>query len=191
WTLPSHLSLMTGQPPLVHGVETEVGTLDPSLHTLAEVLKRAGYRTAGVYSAPYLEPHWGFGRGFDDYRAEYAPDVVAASRKASEIRVQVEQVVAAADWARYDDLKRQEAAIVQDLNRTSEVATPSAQVTASVVSRLANLAHDPAPWFLFAPFFDVHCDYAPPPPYDTRFDPDYVGTANGRSCLGGEWVSRP
>src|SRR4029077_19317086 len=29
WTLPSHLSLMTGQPPLVHGVETEIGTLDP------------------------------------------------------------------------------------------------------------------------------------------------------------------
>src|SRR5262245_45571246 len=45
WTLPSHISLMTGVPPLVHGVETEVGTLDPSTPTLAEVLRRNGYRT--------------------------------------------------------------------------------------------------------------------------------------------------
>ena len=35
WTLPSHLSMMTGRPPLVHGVETEVGTLDPASPTMA------------------------------------------------------------------------------------------------------------------------------------------------------------
>jgi arylsulfatase A-like enzyme len=191
WTLPSHLSLMTGVPPLVHGVETEVGTLDPSLPTLAEILKRAGYRTAGVYSAPYLEPHWGFGRGFDEYRAEYAPAVVAGSQKASEIRAQVERVVAASDWRRYDELKRQEAAIVQELNRSSELASTSDQVGAAVISRIEDLARDATPWFLFAHFFDVHCDYVPPAPYDTRFDPDYTGSANGAGCLGGEWVGRP
>jgi arylsulfatase A-like enzyme len=47
WTLPSHLSLMTGEPPLVHGVETEVGTLDPSSPTLAEILRQHGYRRSG------------------------------------------------------------------------------------------------------------------------------------------------
>src|SRR5207244_3001420 len=60
WTLPSHLSMMTGEPPLVHGVEYDTGTLDPATPTLAEILRGAGYRTAGVFSAPYLEPHWGF-----------------------------------------------------------------------------------------------------------------------------------
>src|SRR5436305_13738046 len=59
WTLPSHLSMLTGQSPLVHGVETEVGTLDASSRTMAEVLTEHGYHTAAVYSAPYLEPHWG------------------------------------------------------------------------------------------------------------------------------------
>ena len=31
------------------------------------------------------------------------------------------------------------------------------------------------PFFLFVHYFDVHFNYDPPPPYDTMFDPDYVG----------------
>ena len=31
------------------------------------------------------------------------------------------------------------------------------------------------PFFLFVHYFDVHYHYDPPPPYDTMFDPDYVG----------------
>jgi arylsulfatase A-like enzyme len=31
------------------------------------------------------------------------------------------------------------------------------------------------PFFLFLHYFDVHVHYDPPPPYDTMFDPDYVG----------------
>ena len=68
WTLPSHLSLLTGLLPLIHGVETEVGTLAESVPTLATILQGLGYRTAGYFSAPYLEAHWGFARGFDEYR---------------------------------------------------------------------------------------------------------------------------
>jgi arylsulfatase A-like enzyme len=190
WTLPSHLSLMTGQPPLVHGVETEVGTLDPSIPTLAEILKRHGYRTAGVYSAPYLEPHWGFGRGFDEYRAAYAPDVVAASDRAAQIRAEVAKVAAAAEWARYDALKREEVQVVADLNKRSETAITSDAVTAAATAEIEDLARDGSPWFVFAHFFDPHCDYVPPPPYDKRFDPDYTGSATGEGCLGGDWVGR-
>jgi arylsulfatase A-like enzyme len=31
------------------------------------------------------------------------------------------------------------------------------------------------PFFLFVHLWDPHYDYIPPPPYDTRFDPDYQG----------------
>lgn len=31
------------------------------------------------------------------------------------------------------------------------------------------------PFFLFIHYFDVHWDYDPPPPFDTVFDPEYVG----------------
>src|SRR5207244_6975267 len=131
-----------GRPPLVHGVETEVGTLDPSSPTIAEILKTQGYRTVGIYSAPYLEPHWGFGRGFDHYKAAYAPEVVAPSERASDIRVQVERAAAAADWKRYDELKREEVTIDRELHTRSENAVTSDEVTAAVVSQIEGLARE-------------------------------------------------
>jgi arylsulfatase A-like enzyme len=38
--------------------------------------------------------------------------------------------------------------------------------------------HDP--FFLFLHYWDVHYDYAPPPPFDTLFDPNYTGEISGR-----------
>jgi arylsulfatase A-like enzyme len=79
WTLPSHVSLLTGMSPLIHGVETDLQTLSSGSPTLAEVLRGSGYRTAGVFSGPYLENLWGFGRGFDRYSAAYGPSVAERS----------------------------------------------------------------------------------------------------------------
>ena len=36
------------------------------------------------------------------------------------------------------------------------------------------------PFFLFVHLWDVHYDYLPPEPYDSLFDPDYEGKADGR-----------
>ena len=44
WTLPSHVSLLTGEPILVHGVDLNHHRPDPSRPALAEVLRAAGYR---------------------------------------------------------------------------------------------------------------------------------------------------
>jgi len=35
------------------------------------------------------------------------------------------------------------------------------------------------PFFAWLHIFDPHWDYAPPPPFDTRFDPDYRGSMRG------------
>lgn len=37
------------------------------------------------------------------------------------------------------------------------------------------------PFFVFLHLWDVHDDYAPPPPYDTMFDPDYSGGLDATS----------
>jgi len=37
------------------------------------------------------------------------------------------------------------------------------------------LSSAPEPFFLFVHFWDVHYDYVPPPPFDTKFDPGYEG----------------
>lgn len=78
YTLSSHMSIFTGLYPQRHGVfypvtsgrsETETfEALSPTIRTLPELLREAGYRTARfVHSRDYfLDPALGFGRGFDE-----------------------------------------------------------------------------------------------------------------------------
>jgi arylsulfatase A-like enzyme len=185
WTLPSHLSLLTGTTPLTHGVDTEAGVLARDVPTLAERLQRAGYRTFGVYSAPFLDPHWGFARGFERYEPVFGPELMAASQRSADSRAAIARAAAAGDWARYDELRREQTDIERELNAASERAVTSDGVTAAVTARLRELADGRQPWFVFAHFFDAHCDLAPPPPYDARFDPDYAGAITGSHCLTG------
>jgi arylsulfatase A-like enzyme len=70
-TAPSHMSLMTGVHPDVHGVVNFTGRLDvqlnPRVPTLAEILRSAGYRTAAVTGGGNVDRDLGFGRGFESY----------------------------------------------------------------------------------------------------------------------------
>ena len=67
-TLPSHASLLTGSYPTRHGVhDNGAFRLGPSPPTLAEAMKRAGYRTAAFVGAFVLDARFGLGRGFDVY----------------------------------------------------------------------------------------------------------------------------
>ncbi|MCJ7681842.1 MAG: sulfatase, partial [Candidatus Aminicenantes bacterium] len=67
WTLPAHVSLLTGMPDGVHGVTSEAYLLDENRDTLAEIMRRTGRLTLGVFTGPYLLPFWGFHQGFDTY----------------------------------------------------------------------------------------------------------------------------
>lgn len=67
WTLPAHLAMLTSLPDLVHGVVSEAFLLDEKRITLAEMLKKEGYKTYGVFTGPFLLPRWGFNQGFDKY----------------------------------------------------------------------------------------------------------------------------
>lgn len=78
WTLPSHLTMLTGLPVAAHGIDhdglwqrkdAEGAPVAPDLRGrfLAETLQAAGYRTEGYYTWKYLEPRFGFGAGFDRY----------------------------------------------------------------------------------------------------------------------------
>ena len=82
-TLPSR-QLLVGQPTLVHQVETDMHARR-ALPDDRRDLRDAGYRTAGVFSGPYVEPYWGFGRGFDRYRAAYGDAVAAASHQLADL----------------------------------------------------------------------------------------------------------
>ncbi len=189
WTLPAHVTLLTGLPELVHGVEQDGQRLDDSIPTLAEILRDAGYRTAGVYSGPYLDPRFGFGRGFERYRAGYGPELTAAAQAAAAVleRVHAFDEAIPRDW-RLSILDRN--ADAEDaLELASHRDSSSRTVTDLVLEELEEAADDERPFFLFAHYFDPHYDYVPPPHFEREFDPDYDGPIDGRdikSLLGTE-----
>ena len=89
WTLPSHVSMLSGVDAIRHGINHDVGKaqqVGPPL--LAEILGDAGFRTAAVTGGAYLHPKYGFTRGFDHYA--YWPD---RARSAQEFKVGIDQAL--------------------------------------------------------------------------------------------------
>jgi arylsulfatase A-like enzyme len=76
WTLPSHLSAVTGLPAHALGVSFDTQVYDRPDQTLAERFRRRGYRTAAVISNSFLNAGSGFARGFDTFQqAQAALDI--------------------------------------------------------------------------------------------------------------------
>lgn len=67
WTLPSHMSLLTGLYPSTHGAVGDRKALPQAVETLQMLFQEAGYRTEGVVSSPYVGSAFRFHKGFDDF----------------------------------------------------------------------------------------------------------------------------
>jgi len=61
------MSMFTGLHHAVHGVNNKEDSLSPTVKTVTEILKDAGYRTIGLMSNIWLKAEFGFDRGFDHY----------------------------------------------------------------------------------------------------------------------------
>jgi arylsulfatase A-like enzyme len=78
YTLPSHMSIMTGLYPEAHGVLTPLTTapdgtqrrprLSKAIATLAETLADDGFATTAFTDGLMMDGRYGFDRGFDEYR---------------------------------------------------------------------------------------------------------------------------
>jgi arylsulfatase A-like enzyme len=68
YTLPSHMSLFSGQYASTHGVQRRGDRLDRGrTRLLAELMRAGGYTTAAFTGGGYVHPELGFARGFDRY----------------------------------------------------------------------------------------------------------------------------
>ncbi len=157
WTLPTHATLFTGLSSGVHGVTDDRYRLGPDHVTLAQILKRAGYRTEAAVSAPYVHPVFGFGRGFDRY--EVLLDTI------------YDEPGYAPDRGRGDRAWRERE---RTLDQASHRTRTSGRLADFGVEALARLAGS-GPFFLFLHFFDPHSDYQPPESHWRPFNPDYAG----------------
>ncbi|MAB78329.1 MAG: hypothetical protein CMJ89_03145 [Planctomycetes bacterium] len=73
WTLPSHASMFTGLLPPQHGAIWRSVTFSDELVTLAEHLRRSGYRTCAVTDSAFVSRAYGMDRGFEWFEeAEHA-----------------------------------------------------------------------------------------------------------------------
>jgi arylsulfatase A-like enzyme len=74
-TTPAHMSIFTGLLPAVHRMsninEGVPQSLDPSITTFTELLREAGYYTAGFHGGGNVDGSLGFERGFDFYSQDY------------------------------------------------------------------------------------------------------------------------
>ncbi len=163
WTLPSHVELVTGLPPILHGVHDDHLAIDPRHRTLGEHLDERGARTVGVWSGWYLAPAYGFDRGFDRYLSALPSDPDADR----DLAAALSRGGSAAQWA--GDLR----------GAASHRAVTSERVVDLALEALDE-AQEGEPLALFLHLFDPHHDFVPPPPFDTRFDPDYAGDLDGR-----------
>jgi arylsulfatase A-like enzyme len=179
WTLPSHVSLFTGQPELVHAVDVDVHKPGPERPTMAEILARHGYRTAGFFSGPYLEPHFGFDRGFERYESCYGRRLEEATRRAAVAAKTLEAARRTHPPEQLHTLVEEEQRARQWVEMLSHRDRSSAMVAEAALAELEAAVQDGRPFFLFAHFFDPHYDYVPPAPHDESFDPDYAGTLDG------------
>jgi arylsulfatase A-like enzyme len=70
---PSHASILTSLYPATHGVAYNGYRLPEEAETLAEILGRAGYRTAAFVSDILLDARFGFDQGFDKFERSQVP----------------------------------------------------------------------------------------------------------------------
>ncbi len=172
WTLPTHMTMLSGLPSAVHGVEYGTGPrLNPEVPTLAEILQQAGYRTGGFYSGPNLHPVFGFGKGFETYEGVIGKvlyDEESFDLNASKPAV-AKQVTAT--------------------NRMSHRTITSPLVTRKAIDFVSE--NKGQPFFLFLHYFDVHYDYIPPEKIWRKFDPDYQGSLTAHNYAKNPAINHP
>lgn len=72
WTVPAHMTMLTGLDPLAHGVGgyPQPGKQRPQGDTLAQILARNGFVSGAFTGGGYLLPRFGFNIGFDQYKSK-------------------------------------------------------------------------------------------------------------------------
>ncbi len=177
-TNASHTSIFTGVFPFVHGVRQHmIDRLTPNISTLAEILGRHGYVTAGLYSWVSLEKGFSGLRGFDTYE-DLSIHLVPIMRD----QHFEELIVAYRLLGKYLFLPNLiENVLLQGSQDSVEDNTiGKADVTTDAALRwLEANANGRNPFFLWVHYYDPHYPYQPPPPFDRMYDPDYTGSVDG------------
>jgi arylsulfatase A-like enzyme len=157
-TLSSHASMFTGLYTSWHGAHptpdaSDLGRLEPSFRTWAEILSEAGYSTLAVLANyGYLRPEFGVAQGFGFYDVRW-PVKTMGSADHSSLRKLLRPVLDC--LVPTDELDRQ-------YRRGDQITDGGLRIIKAMQGR-SN------PFFLSLNYMDAHDPYAPPPPYRDLF----------------------
>ncbi len=71
WTLPAHMTMLTGLDPIAHGVRWAANRLSSKVETVAETLSAAGYATAAFADGGFVGTGWGLEDGFTVFDSKH------------------------------------------------------------------------------------------------------------------------
>jgi arylsulfatase A-like enzyme len=146
WTLPAHASLLTGRDNYEHGADR--GTrLDGRFPTLGEFFAGRGYRTAAfVANSLWINPEYGFGRGFHRFRVYNTWILAARTVYGRKINASLNDGLG----LRHLPVRRDAATINAELLHWLDESPPR-------------------PFFALLNYFDLHDPYDPLPAYEAAF----------------------
>jgi arylsulfatase A-like enzyme len=67
YTLPSHMTMLTGLDPVAHGIKRPGSVLSTRVTTLAELLRQAGFQCGAFTDGGFVSAGYGFSQGFHVY----------------------------------------------------------------------------------------------------------------------------
>jgi arylsulfatase A-like enzyme len=163
-------SLVTSYYASSHGVTDFSSVLPLSSPTMMELASSAGYRTAVVSANSLVSPTFGFGRGVDFFYCD-APSAVGRT-VVMEMARNVGFRVGFMGWL--PRALRSLDVLLPMPDRVFPFRGGDPRVMNETF--LSWLDEDPErDFFAYLHYMDSHAPYAPPPPYDTMYDPGYGG----------------
>jgi arylsulfatase A-like enzyme len=212
WTIPSHASMFSGEPPTTHVALQSGDVLGPRFKTLAEHLRSNGYQTIGFCNNPLVGViNNGFRRGFETFY-NYGGAIPSIPAKSSK------RLFAPFNraWEFYTQLLRKIAYPIQNAfansSRIFQAAlnpfwvplwTRFARFKGDTPGSIRDVAHfvrqqaeagDGQPYFLFFNLMETHLPFSTPERFVRAFAPrvredravrDFVRAFNTRAA---EWI---
>ena len=175
FTFTSHLSMLTGVHPSTHGARLLSTRYDPRRATsIAETLRREGYRTGAFVGTDVLSGRTGIRHGFEVYDDQVDPPV--CDTRGWQL-VHDAQVVLARTFPvlRYNGRPHW----IQDFQR------PADEVLANALRWIRD--EDPRPWFCLVNLYDVHWPYVPGEAGRARLVRPYAGPLDGYLFRSDAW----
>lgn len=143
--------------------------LNPNAVTIAEVLKRHGYVTAGFHSNPFLSASLGWNKGFDyfyDFTEESkSPSAAVVGAQRSVLMKLLGGFLSKVGLTRNETFLRYAKRIYYRLKKLEFPYADASTLNSKVLEWLSRVGGESRKLFLWIHYMDPHYPYIPPEPY--------------------------